>query len=604
MWTPRSRDSNVSPNTDRPYSVRAMARNFSTTSQGSQLGIGGYESDRSSDATGEEQVIQNKIGTVPLMWQRQDRLSQKLGNTVVQVTPFEHNREDASQTDEDVRSRTSTLAGDEQDYEFPEKTPTAFDHVREINLDSEDTASDQQEHETQPEDEALPAPHIPGPLEQQLAALMSKVVFLERENPTIAVSPEEYHGLQEKVTILEAERLQWNKRHEALFALRDEDVENNIVIRGLLAKERYDHESMKKLRDEDLDNVLVLRSKLAEATHKLQRLETSSSSSSAVRSSSTPRERPRSIVMERRDTSNDLFQAARNAALEQRALELEKANEALLERVANVRKTEVAYEKAWQRVLELEKENRALAKETTEMKKERVAGDKAWRAVVDGLQERLGEIRKTEVAGQKAWQRGLELEKEHQKLVKENTEMKRDRVVGDKAWRAVIGGLDEKLKTTRSAPISSSAPELASEPASKSILERSPATSHPASWGATLFMPPESISLSVPAEASSPIPPPAPAPVSAPIPAPASISSNAMSAVHPSNTLLLKQVEAVHEENAALRERMQQRVQKLRSEKEALQHEVHAKEDQHAELERQLTRLQKKASSGCPVCGN
>ncbi|KAL9069432.1 MAG: hypothetical protein Q9157_006159 [Trypethelium eluteriae] len=573
-----------------------MARNFSISSQPSQPGSGGYESDQSSDTTGEEQITQMQNATVPLVWQRQDRLSQKLGNTLVQVSSMVHHSEDANQTDDDVRSRASTLAGDDRDYDFPEKTPTATEHVRELNFDDEDVLSTQQDDRDQSEEDEPPAPHIPGPLEQQLAALMSKVVFLERENPTIAVSPEEYDGLKEKVSVLEAEKIQWNKRHEALFALRDEDVENNILIRGLLAKERYDHESMKKLRDDDLNNVLVLRSKLADATRKLQRLDGTPQNSPSARGSSTPRERPRSIVMERRDTSNDLFQAARNAALEQRALELEQANDTLLKRVAEIRKTEVAHEKAWQRALELEKENRVLTQENAELKKDRVAGDKAWRAVVDGLQERLGEIRKTEVAGQKAWQRGLELEKEHQRLVKENAEMKRDRVVGDKAWRAVIGGLDEKLKTP---PSSSTSPDASTFPP-KAMMEQSSAISHPASWVSSVSI--------VSASASSPVPTQAtvPPPTSRPTPAAIAVTTASphMPNTHSSNALLLRQVEAVHEENASLRERMSQRVQKLRCEKEALQREVHAKEDEHADLERQVVRLQKKTDSGCPVCGS
>ncbi|KAL9093072.1 MAG: hypothetical protein Q9165_004210 [Trypethelium subeluteriae] len=573
-----------------------MARNFSISSQPSQPGSGGYESDQSSDTTSEEHFTQIPNATVPLVWQRQDRLSQKLGNTLVQVSPVVHRSEDASQMDDDVRSRTSTLAADDREYDFPEKTPTATEHVRELSLDDEDTVSYQQDGQDQIGEDEPPAPHVPGPLEQQLAALMSKVVYLERDNPTIAVSPEEYTALQEKVSVLEAEKIQWNRRHEALFALRDEDVGNNILVRGLLAKERYDHESMKKLRDDDLDNVLVLRSKLADATRKLQRLEGSPQSSPAARGSSTPRERPRSIVMERRDTSNDLFQAARNAALEQRALELEKANDTLLKRVTEIRKTEVAHEKAWQRALELEKENRTLAQENTELKKDRVAGDKAWRAVVDGLQERLGEMRKTEVVGHKAWQRGLELEKEHQNLVKENTEMKRDRVVGDKAWRAVIGGLDEKLKM---APSLGTSPDTSTLPL-KAMMEQSSAISHPASWGSSVF------TASAPSSSLVPVQATVPPPTSALIPAatPVTTASPHMPNNHSSNALLLRQVEAVHEENASLRERMSQRVQKLRCEKEALQREVHAKEDEHADLERQVVRLQKKTDSGCPVCGN
>ena len=593
MWTPRSQDSSFSQTGGRPFSVRAMARDLSTRSQASQLG---YESDRSSDTTAEEQLVQSQNSTVPLMWQRQDRLSQKLGNRIVRSDSLEYGPDDVLQADDDTRSRASTLAGDERDYEFPEKTPTAIEHVREIDLDTDDAASDQQQHGSEQEEEQPPAPHIPGPLEQQLAALMSKIVFIEREDPTIAVSPDEYRTLQEKLTTLEAEKLQWSQLHEALFALRDEDVGNNIKIRGLLAKERYDHESMKRLRDDDLNNVLVLRSKLADVTRKLQRLEGPSPPSSVVRGSSTPRERPRSIVMERRDTSNDLFQAARTAALEQRTLELEKANDLLTKRVAEVRKTEVACEKAWQRALELEKETHSLSAENAAMKKERVAGDKAWRAVVDALQERLGEVRKTEIAGQKAWQRGLELEQENNKLTKENADMKRDRVVGDKAWRAVIGGLDEKLRLASPTAVSSTA----SDPTPVPILEKSPAISHPASWGSSISVSSEPTPSAASAPAISPTPSPAAPSMSTQVP----VVSHSITASHPSSTLLLRQVEAVHEENASLRERMSQRVQKLRGEKEALQREIHTKEDEHAELERQVVRLQKQANSGCPVCGN
>ena len=596
MWTPRSRDSSISPSADHPFSVRAMARNFSTSSQSSQNAFGGYESDRSSDTAPEELPAQSRLPTVPPMWRQQDRLSQKLGNIVIQGNPLDRSVEDLNQVDEDARSRASTLAGDEQDYEFPEKTPTAVQHVREIDVDAEDSKSEAQDQDAEQEMEELPAPHVPGPLEQQLLSLMSKVMFLERENPTIAVSPEEYRVLQDRVTTLEAEKLQWNKRHEALFVLRDADVENNIKVRGLLAKERYDHEAMKKLRDDDLANVLVLRSKLAEATRRPQRVDGPSPPSSAARGSSTPRERPRSIVMERRDTSNEIFQAARNAALEQRALELEKANEALTQRVAEVRKIEIANEKAWQRALELEKENRTLSKENVEMKKDRVSGDKAWRAVVDGLQERLVDARKTEIAGQKAWQRGMELEKEHQKLANEIAEMKRDRVVGDKAWRAVIGSLDEKLKTQPGI----TGPLNANGPVTKPIFDKLPAISHPASWSSLSSTPVAPTASSSSIQATAPVSAIVPTPPSAP----ASAVVNGMPPAGPSNTLLIKQVEAVHEENAILRERMSQRVQRLRSEKEALQREVHAREDDHADLERKMARLEKRVNTGCLVCGN
>jgi hypothetical protein len=40
--------------------------------------------------------------------------------------------------------------------------------------------------------EPTPEPRVIGPLEQQRCALLSKLIFLERENLTIAVQPNEY----------------------------------------------------------------------------------------------------------------------------------------------------------------------------------------------------------------------------------------------------------------------------------------------------------------------------------------------------------------------------------------------------------------------------
>jgi hypothetical protein len=82
---------------------------------------------------------------------------------------------------------------------------------------------------------------------------------------------------------------------------------------------------MKKLRDEDLDNVLIMCGKLTKATR-----------------NSTVLKRPAAYSLltgpkehrTRKGNTTDLFQAARNAALEQRALELEKANQDLLSQIA------------------------------------------------------------------------------------------------------------------------------------------------------------------------------------------------------------------------------------------------------------------------------
>jgi hypothetical protein len=91
----------------------------------------------------------------------------------------------------------------------------------------------------------------------------------------------------------------------------------------LLASCRRELDATKALRDEDLNNVQLVRSKLAERTRELERLQ-----AQAGRTSPHHRGRPGSFF-ERRDTS-DLFTAAKVAALEQRALELEKRNSDLV----------------------------------------------------------------------------------------------------------------------------------------------------------------------------------------------------------------------------------------------------------------------------------
>jgi hypothetical protein len=90
----------------------------------------------------------------------------------------------------------------------------------------------------------------------------------------------------------------------------------------LLASCRRELDATKALRDEDLSNVQLVRSKLAERTRELERFQ-------ALAGRTSPhRGRPGSFF-ERRDTS-DLFTAAKVAALEQRALELEKRNSDLV----------------------------------------------------------------------------------------------------------------------------------------------------------------------------------------------------------------------------------------------------------------------------------
>lgn len=235
-------------------------------------------------------------------------------------------RLEIAEPEEDARSRASTLNGDELDFEFPEKTPTSLPKTVKLDL-----KMDKMDKIVEKPSTKAPVSHVPGPLESQLAALMSKIMFIESENPVASVTPEDYAEMQARLKALEAEKKSWTKRHEAIWALRDEDVENNIKIRGYLAKARRELEAMTKLRDEDLINVQVVRIKLADATRQLDRLQAHNGRTSPSRGG-----RPPSVMLERRDTA-DLFAAAKAAALEQRALELEKRNSDLLSQIETLK---------------------------------------------------------------------------------------------------------------------------------------------------------------------------------------------------------------------------------------------------------------------------
>ncbi|OJD15307.1 hypothetical protein AJ78_04424 [Emergomyces pasteurianus Ep9510] len=342
----------------RTPSVRSLSvRSMSTGSRGS----GGYDSDRSSDAIGNEE-------TQAGLWQRQDRLSQKLEIAGIQLKEIrEPPNLIAQNTQYHPKPLKQTLSEDpeqsvrEQDEsEFPQKTPTMKDYRI-------DTASDSGSSESEKE-----PPRVPGPLEKQLSALMSKIIFIEQENPSISVSQGEYAALEERVKVLEAEKAATAKRHEALFALRDEDVANLMKVRVLLAAERHEHAAFRKLRDDDLHNVIELRGKLCDAIRKIERLVRPGGQGQV-----TPTRRPKgSISFERRDTS-DLFQAARNAALEQRALELEKANEELMSQLAAARQNtafRTTSDQAWRTAVdELETKLRQKEEEMAEMRRSSMA---------------------------------------------------------------------------------------------------------------------------------------------------------------------------------------------------------------------------------------
>jgi len=156
--------------------------------------------------------------------------------------------------------------------------------------------------------------HSAGPLERMLRDLLPQIAHIEHSEPTVMAS--DYSALQARVEALEAEKSTWETRHSALFALRDEDVANLIKVRGLLADERRAHDALKLLREDDLQNNVSLREKLAKATWSSPTPPRTHSARSTLSMSGSP-------------GGQDLWQAAKTAAMEQRVLELEKHNEEL-----------------------------------------------------------------------------------------------------------------------------------------------------------------------------------------------------------------------------------------------------------------------------------
>lgn len=186
-----------------------------------------------------------------------------------------------------------------------------------------------------------------GPLSTTLHTLVSQLSLLESSTPTVMAS--DYTALQQRLTVLQTENTSLLSKREALFSLRDEDVSNLIKIRTLLAQERRQHSALRKLRDDDLQNVIDLRDKLAQATwtnHSRaaspSMLSSSSPSSSLASSISYRRvEKSQSVsVSSSNHQSNDLWQTAKTAALEQRVLELESANADLRDRLDKSTKTQ------------------------------------------------------------------------------------------------------------------------------------------------------------------------------------------------------------------------------------------------------------------------
>ncbi|EXJ56126.1 hypothetical protein A1O7_09057 [Cladophialophora yegresii CBS 114405] len=166
-----------------------------------------------------------------------------------------------------------------------------------------------------------------GPMSHLLHSLLLRVVDVERAQATVMA--DDYAALQKRVAELERENQMILKSHNDLLALRNDDLMNLIKVRDLLAEERREHAAIRKLRDDDLENVLALREKLAKATW-----------SGKMQIATSPPQEKRSfmgggamtpILPHRisRPDSDDLWQQAKTAAMEQRVLELEKANASL-----------------------------------------------------------------------------------------------------------------------------------------------------------------------------------------------------------------------------------------------------------------------------------
>lgn len=182
--------------------------------------------------------------------------------------------------------------------------------------------------------ETLPSPLTSSPesligrLKEQLLAVTSKITILETNHPTIMAS--DYAELQRRIAKLEAEKMTLSDRHEALFGIRDTDLANLVNVRALLAHERREHEETRKLRDGDLANVIELRDKLAHATwsnHNNKDREEEEGGGGRKNNILEKRHSSTSIIIHQsNNNSNDLWQIAKMAALEQRVLELESAN--------------------------------------------------------------------------------------------------------------------------------------------------------------------------------------------------------------------------------------------------------------------------------------
>jgi hypothetical protein len=160
------------------------------------------------------------LSFVAVTWEEQQAQMKSMTEQQKEFIRSANALKDWDGTTDDISSRSSTLDGEDDYMETVQKKSSMLSELLTTK-----------EIRTNGRRSPLPAPHIPGPLESQLAALMSKLIYLEHANPAISITLEEHEALRKRVEVLEEEKKHWWKRHEAIWALRDEDVENNIKIR-------------------------------------------------------------------------------------------------------------------------------------------------------------------------------------------------------------------------------------------------------------------------------------------------------------------------------------------------------------------------------------
>ncbi|OAP62611.1 hypothetical protein AYL99_01838 [Fonsecaea erecta] len=264
----------------------------------------------------EKQDVQFNLEDMPL-WQPKKRALALNSREHFLVASKQHRQ--VHQNLEMQRKRSVSVVTDDSHATLAEDTSTPDD----MDLKTPTVMGLKLSHEPEEQLVSEPAPPIEtaGPMSDLLRSILLRVADVERSHPTIM--SRDYNQLQTRITELERENQTILKNHADLLSLRNEDLSNLIKVRHLLAEEKRGHAAMRKLRDEDLENVLMLRGKLARATWS-GRVQTSQPQDRrSILSGGAITPIPQRLS---RSDSDDLWQQARSAAMEQRVLELEKVN--------------------------------------------------------------------------------------------------------------------------------------------------------------------------------------------------------------------------------------------------------------------------------------